>query len=174
MKRPTALVVLVLVAVGTLAGATTSRSAPAPAARLGVDVFAPRGAPGPSCARVRPLRRTVATPAVLTGAMHALLAGPTAAERRAGYGGWFSARTAGKLRSVRISRAVAYIDFHDLSRLIPNASSSCGSALLLAQLDRTATQFHTVDRAVYSFDGSRRAFYEWLQREPPRVGAVRP
>jgi hypothetical protein len=99
--------------------------------------------------------------------MRALLAGPTAVERHAGYGGWFSARTAGALRSVRISRSVAHIDFRDFSRLIPNASSSCGSTLLLAQLDRTATQFPTVDRAVYSFNGSRRAFYEWLQREPP-------
>jgi hypothetical protein len=51
--------------------------------------------------------------------------------------------------------------------VIPNASSSCGSAILLAQLDATATQFPTVDRAVYSIDGDTRAFYEWLQLVPP-------
>ena len=45
--------------------------------------------------------------------------------------------------------------------------TSCGSAMLLAQLDRTATRFPTVTRAVYSFDGSRRAFYEWLQMTTP-------
>jgi hypothetical protein len=39
--------------------------------------------------------------------------------------------------------------------------------LLLAQLDRTAKQFPTVRRTVYSFDGSARTFYEWLQRSPP-------
>jgi hypothetical protein len=39
--------------------------------------------------------------------------------------------------------------------------------MLLAQLGRTATQFPAVDRAVYSFNGSRRAFYEWLQRDAP-------
>jgi hypothetical protein len=39
--------------------------------------------------------------------------------------------------------------------------------MLLAQLDRTATQFPTVDRAEYSIDGSRRAFSEWLQLAPP-------
>jgi len=104
---------------------------------------------------------------VLAGAMRALLAGPTAAERARGYGGWFSARTAGALRGVSLKGGVARIDFRDLRRLIPNASSSCGSALLLAQLDRTATQFPSVRRAVYSFDGDVRAFYEWLQLSPP-------
>jgi hypothetical protein len=59
-----------------------------------VDVVAPRGALGASCARVQPLRRTMTTPAVLTGALRALLAGPTAAERCAGYGGWLSVKTA--------------------------------------------------------------------------------
>ena len=71
------------------------------------------------------------------------------------------------LRSVRVAGGVAFVDFRDFSRVIPNASSSCGSRLLLAQLDRTATQFPTVKRAVYSFDGSRTAFYEWLQRPAP-------
>jgi hypothetical protein len=117
---------------------------------------------------VRPLERRVQAPAVLAGALRALLRGPTAAERRAGYGGWFSARTAGMLRSVSITRGVARIDFADFSRRIPNASSSCGSALLLAQLDRTAMQFPTVRRTVYSFAGDVEAFYAWLQLSPPR------
>ena len=137
--------------------------------RAVVHVFVPRGAPGVDCARVYPLARRVTRPAVLTGAMRALLAGPTASERSRGYRGWFSARTAGSLRSVRISRDVAFVDFRDFSQVIPNASSSCGSAMLLAQLDRTTTQFSTVRRAVYSFNGDRRAFYEWLQRDPPAL-----
>jgi len=95
-----------------------------------------------------------------------LLRGPTASERSRGYGGWFSTKTAGMLRSVRIDGGVAYIDFRDLRRVIPNASSSCGSTLLLAQLDRTATQFQTVRRAIYSIGGSS-AFYEWLQYSVP-------
>ncbi|MGZ8694131.1 MAG: GerMN domain-containing protein [Gaiellaceae bacterium] len=160
--------VCLLVVVGA---STATPASPAPG-RAVVKVFAPRGGPGLSCARVFPLRRTVSTPAVLTGALRALLAGPGAAERRAGYGGWFSAATAGRLRSVRITRGVAYIDFRDFSRVIPNASSSCGSSMLLAQLNRTATQFPTVRRAVYSFDGSRRAFYEWLQRSEPGAGGA--
>ena len=134
---------------------------------VAVSVFFPRGTDAADCARVRAVPRRVPAPAVLTGALRTLLRGPTAAERRRGYGGWFSARTAGALRSVRIRGGVAYVDLRDLSRVIPNASSSCGSALLLAQLDRTATQFPSVRRAVYSFGGSTRAFYEWLQRPAP-------
>jgi hypothetical protein len=135
-----------------------------------VKVFVPRAGSVTTCTRVYPLLRTVTKPAVLAGAMKALLAGPTAAERRAGFAGWFSTRTANKLRSVRLTRGVAYVDFEDFSRTVPNASSSCGSTLLLAQLDRTARQFPTVERTVYSFNGSHAAFYEWLQREPPEVG----
>jgi hypothetical protein len=99
--------------------------------------------------------------------MRALLRGPTAEERKRGYAGWFSRRTAGRLNSVSLSGGVARIDFRDFRHIIPNASTSCGSALLLAQLDRTALQFPTVDRAVYSFDGSVERFYEWLQLDPP-------
>jgi hypothetical protein len=143
-------------------------AAPSAAARtVAVKIYAPRGAVGVRCDRVLPLTRAVAAPAVLSGAMRALLRGPTERERERGYGGWFSSRTAGLLRSVVIERGVARIDFRNFSRVIPNASSSCGSALLLAQLDRTALQFPTVRRAVYSFGGSARAFYEWLQRSPP-------
>ena len=171
MKRLIVIIVL-LVGIGAVL-AVVAASAPSasrtPNGRAAVKMFAPRGGPGPSCARVYPLRRTVSAPAVLTGAMRALLAGPSAAERRAGYGGWFSARTASTLRSIQIRRSVAYVDFRDFSRLIPNASSSCGSTLLLAQLDRTTAQFPTVRRAVYSFNGSRRAFYEWLQRAESEV-----
>lgn len=132
-----------------------------------VKVFFPRGDSGPRCARVRGRSREVAAPAVLRGAVAALLRGPTAAERRRGYGGWFSRRTAGRLNGVRLSDGVARVDFRDFRKIIPNASTSCGSALLLAQLDRTVLQFDTVDRAIYSFDGNVSRFYEWLQRSPP-------
>lgn len=162
-----------LVWLGTLAFAALAATAAGSAATdvpnrtIVIHVFAPRGDPGPRCARVLPLVRTVQAPALLTGAMRALLSGPTAAERSRGYGGWFSSKTAGTLRSARVANRIAYINFRNFSRVIPSASSSCGSALLLAQLDHTAKQFPTVRRTVYSFDGSVRTFYEWLQRSPP-------
>ncbi len=161
MKRLVA-TVLVLTALGAAPPGSAS-----PRATATVAIFAPRGSGGADCTRVLPLPRTVQKPAVLAGAMRALLAGPTATERRRGFGGWFSARTAGLLRSVRITHGVAHVDFRDFSRRIPNASTSCGSAMLLAQLDATARQFPTVERAVYSFDGSATAFYAWLQRGVP-------
>ena len=159
-KIPTLVVALAAAAFAAPSGAVPERLVPA-------RIYAPRGAVGARCDVVRPLPRQVHAPAVLAGAMRALVAGPTPAERRAGYGGWFSRRTAGSLRSVRLAGTTAFVDFRNFSRVIPNASTSCGSALLLAQLNRTALQFPTVRRAIYSFDGSRRAFYEWLQLAPP-------
>ena len=159
-----------IIALVSVSAALGAAAAPAPLTATvssAVYVFVPRGAPGPNCARVLPLSRRVEKPAVLTGAMKALVAGPTTAERAQGYGGWFSRKTAGVVRSVRVSHGTAYVDFRNFSRVIPNASSSCGSSLLLAQLDRTALQFPSVKRTAYSFDGNRRSFYEWLQRRVP-------
>ena len=124
-------------------------------------------AEGDDCSAVDASTRTVQGSAVLAEAMRALLAGPTAAERGDGFESLFSERTAGMLRSARVDEGVARIDFADFSRIIPNASSSCGSQGLLAQLDATSTQFPTVKRAVYSFEGDVAAFYEWLQLSPP-------
>ena len=150
---------------GTTAGGATVTAGTTRTAT--VSVFMPRGDPGLDCRDVRRVPRAVEAPAVLRGAMTALLAGPTPAERAEGYGGWFSAQTADALRGVSVRDGVAHVDLADLRRVIPNASSSCGSALLLAQLDRTATQFGTVRRAVYSFDGDVDAFYQWLGLESP-------
>ena len=115
------------------------------------------------------VQRQVVFPRVLRGAMTELLQGPTADEQAAGYWSWFSQDTAGLLRSVEITDRVAQISFDaSLPEVIPNASTSAGSAALLAALDATATQFPTVDSAVYSLEGDTTAFYQWLQLEPPR------
>ncbi len=143
------------------------------ASTVRVKVFFPRGKVGVDCGRVQSRYRHVRAPAVLRGALSELLRGPTAGERHLGYGGWFSGRTAGRLNSVRLSGGVARVDFRDFRKIIPNASTSCGSAMLLAQLDRTVLQFATVHRVVYSFNGSVRRFYEWLQLSPPHVASAR-
>lgn len=160
---------LIWIAISIVLVAATATAAASPVSGVRtVKIFVPRGA-GSDCSRVLPLPRVVRAAAPLNGAMRALLAGPTARERARGYGGWFSRATADRLRSVRIEHGVAFVDFRSFARRIPNASSSCGSALLLAQLDRTARQFPSVHRAVYSFDGSSRAFYDWLQRTTPEA-----
>ncbi len=168
MNRASAIAALVVTAAAFGAAGSAPAATQGIARTHAISIYAPRGASS-NCARVLPLKRVVASPALLKGAMQALLAGPTKAERARGYGGWFSVKTAGHLRSVRVSNGIAFVDFRTFARDIPNASSSCGSALLLAQLDRTARQFPTVKRTVYSFEGSRHAFYEWLQRETPEL-----
>ena len=121
-----------------------------------------------NCSAVSPVTRSVSPPQLLAGALGALLAGPTATESAAGYTSFFSASTAGMLNWAHVlPNGVARIDFADFSSIIPNASSSCGSQQLLASLDATATQFASVTSAVYSFNGSVAAFYEWLQLAPP-------
>lgn len=168
MSRAAAIAVLVMTGTAFVAAGSASAAVQSIAKTHAISIYAPRGASS-DCARVLPLKRVVASPALLRGAMQALLAGPTKAERARGYGGWFSAKTAGHLRSVRVSNGIAFVDFRTFAQEIPNASSSCGSTLLLAQLDRTTTQFPSVKRTVYSFDGSRHAFYGWLQREAPEL-----
>jgi spore germination protein GerM len=100
-------------------------------------------------------------------ALAQLLAGPTPEEEQQGLRSWFSEETEGMLHSVVVTDGVAEVDFDDFSGIIPNASTSCGSAGLLAQLDRTILQFPEIEEAVYSFEGDRDAFYEWLQRSAP-------
>jgi Sporulation and spore germination len=138
-----------------------------PAAVMTVNVYFHMG-PTIDPAQVTVVTRTIPrTSAVATAALNQLLAGPTAAERSAGYSSFFSDQTANMLRSVRVTSRVAYADFGDFSGIIPNASSSYGSAALLAELDATLKQFGTVRSTVYSFDGDVDAFYAWLQRVPP-------
>ncbi len=120
---------------------------------------------GDPCSTAVGVTRQVPPPGLLRGALEALLAGPTPAEQAQGYGGWFSAATAGMLRSVRLDAGTAYVDLDAaLATTIPNASTSCGSGGLLAQLDQTVLQFPTVAHVRYSFEGDEAAFYEWLQR----------
>lgn len=80
------------------------------------------------------------------------------------------------LRSVSIVDGHAVIDLGDLRPVIPSASSSAGSALLLAQLDATVFQFRTVQTAEYRIQGSCGVFNEWLQYGgcDPRLRATSP
>jgi hypothetical protein len=129
---------------------------------------------GDPCGEVFPLPRTVPADDAVAETMAALLAGPTAEEEAAGYGGWFSQRTAGRLRSVEVVDGVARVDFDELAAVIPSASSSCGSAALLAQLDTTLRQFPEITDTRYSLNGDVEAFYEWLGYDAPQDGAAPP
>ena len=133
-----------------------------------VEVYLQAADIGANCDQVVAVSRSAAGADTPGDTLTQLLAGPTAAEEAQGLHSWFSAGTAGMLRSVSIEGGVARVDFDPALRsAIPNASASCGSALLLAQLDATIGQFEGVDRAVYSFDGDVDAFYQWLQMVSP-------
>jgi len=131
--------------------------------------------PNRDCTSVRGYQRRVEAPAVARGALEALLAGPTAQERAQGAGGWFSSKTADLLNDVSIAGGEARLDFDGLfDHLNSNVGTSCGSAILLSQLNTTLKQFSTVERAVYSIDGDIEAFYAGLESTVPDPDASLP
>jgi spore germination protein GerM len=128
-----------------------------------VDVFF--GVDGSSdCAEVQAFPRQVPSDLdPIQGAFEALLAGPTQAE--SGATSWFSADTGEALRSVTLADGLLTVDLDDLSSVISGASSSCGSAALLAQLQATGFQFPEVQQIEFQFEGSCEVFFNFLQME---------
>ena len=103
--------------------------------------------------------------APLTAAFRGLMAGPTEEEQAAGVQSWFGDSTRNALRRIQLRDGFLVVDFDGrLTSAIPNASSSAGSAALLASLDSTAFQFPAVDSVQYRLEGSCDGFWEWLQR----------
>lgn len=105
-------------------------------------------------------RRVVRTPSVLAAALEALVAGPTRVERGVGFASSFSSATAGSVRGVNVEDGLAIVD---LTRLPDNASTSAGSAYLLAELRSTVFQFPSVTALELRLEGSCEAFNEALQ-----------
>jgi hypothetical protein len=159
------LAALVLGGCGRTTDDTVATSEPEPAT-VEVDVFFTNDQLGDPCGEVFPVTRTVDADDPVRGALEALLAGPTDAERADGYGGWFSDDTAELLLDVEVVEGVAHVTFADLRPVIPNASTSCGSAALLAQLDQTLLAFDDVDDTRYAL-ADQAAFYGWLQLADP-------
>jgi hypothetical protein len=102
-------------------------------------------------------------------ALRELLQGPTAEERAAGLNSFFSSATSGMLLNARIADGVAYVDFADFSQVVPNASTSAGSAQLMDQLAGTIFQFDGLREAEITFHGDCAAFWNWLQRDCQRL-----
>ena len=121
------------------------------------------------CGLATPVVRRVQSPKMLSEAIQALLAGPTADERDAGYGSVFFAEVGWEVGSVTITDGIARIDFSEDSQPIANMSTSCVNMALMAQLEMTATQFPTVDAAVFSIGGDVATFYHWLERDVPEL-----
>jgi hypothetical protein len=121
------------------------------------------------CGIAAPVHRRVQSPTVLSGAVEALLAGPTDAEIGVGYGTVLTDEVGWELASATITDGTALIDFTEDSHAFDNMSASCVNLALMAQLETTATQFPTVDRAVFSVGGDIATFYHRLERDVPEV-----
>lgn len=180
--RASAALSLLLAVVVAACGNAASPGASRPASPGATGAGPPSGTPGAPTAEVRvflvprgvdpcgtvaPVVRQVAGPVDVAVALRELLRGPTGAEAAAGFTSLFGPATADALLDVRIVEGIAHASFRDLRAAIPNASSSCGSAALLAALDATLAAVPGVRGARYSFGGDEAAFYEWLQMSPP-------
>ena len=130
---------VVLTAVLALAGASSTLAAN----RSELSVYLARGG------HVVPVRRVVsATPAPARASMAALLAGPTASERRQGYTTMIPSAT--RLRGVSLAHGVLTVDFNGRFQ----AGGGSESMLLrVAQVVYTATSFSTVERVAFRLDG---------------------
>lgn len=121
---------------------------------------------GADCGEVSPFTRTVPAQSVgVQAALASLLGGPNTDESAAGAGSLFSAETADISLRTQLAGGVLTVDFTGLTGSVPNASTSCGTEALLAQLNATVLQFPDIDRVRYQSDGSCEALMNWLQRE---------
>ena len=118
------------------------------------------------CAAVGPHERVIDGDAdIVGGTFEQLVRGPGPIEVAAGASSFFSLETAGTVRGTGLNGGLLVVDFNDFrSVLTPaGANTSCGSGLLLAELNSTAFQFAAVDRVRYELEGSCDKFGEWLQ-----------
>lgn len=122
---------------------------------------------GGECDSVVAVDRPIEAPfPALERVLRELLSGVTSSEEADGHGSWFTDATTDDLLGTAKVGSTLYVNLADFSADIPNASTSCGSAGLLAQLDTTLMEFTGAESVCYAFDGSQDAFWEWLQMGP--------
>ncbi len=127
----------------TVAPTTAPPATTAPtAAMIDVKVYFFRGE------RLEIAHRQVAGPAVLRGALQAVLAGPTAQERAAGLTSVIPPGTT--LRDLSLANGQAVVD---LSGEFESGGGSMSMLGRLGQVVFTATQFDNVDRVLFWLDG---------------------
>ncbi len=142
-----------------------STSTTPPPATQDVELFFATG-DGSNCAEVTGFTRSFSADLdPLVTALDLLMLGPSADEISAGAGSFFSAETDGAIRHIRASGNEVVIDFRDVRAALSNASTSCGSESLLAQLNGTVFQFEWIERVRYELEGSCDQFFNWLQRD---------
>ena len=103
----------------------------------------------------------------VTGTFHAI--DESAEPIAAAFQLWLEARLGeqaaeGMLHSAELDDGLLTVDFGDLRAVMNNASTSCGTFSLRAELNATAFQFPDVDRVTYQIEGNCKTFEDWLQR----------
>lgn len=117
-----------------------------------------------SCDKVYAVgRTTLKTKAVAQATMKELLKGPSQGEKDQKFSSFFSDATKDALLSLIIKNETAYVNLADLRKIIPNASTSCGSSQLMSQIETTLKQFPTINKVIVAFDGDPQTFYDWIQ-----------
>ena len=109
-----------------------------------VRVYFHQQAPGPESdpGKVVPVSRTVPrSPSVATPPSTSCWVGRPPVSGAAGYWSFFSDKHSRDIAPCARHRRHRLADFRDFRRLVPNATNSCGSAALLAELDATLRQF---------------------------------
>lgn len=120
----------------------------------------------PVCDAVFPVpRSSQPTTNEAAAALEMLFLGPTATERAQGYRSFFSERTSGLLKRLRIEAGTAYVDLHDRRRELAGATSSCGSAEFFSQIQHTLREFPSIERIIFAIEGKPDVFYDWMELE---------
>lgn len=115
------------------------------------------------CKKVYPVEREVFQGNEVIGAIDLLFAGPTADELKQGYVSAFSSKTKAINIGSFVKNGILYINFSDIRKIIPNASTSCGSAQFSSEIETTAKQFSNVNKIIYAINSDPKTFYDWMQ-----------
>lgn len=117
------------------------------------------------CGKVRAVERTIPkTKAVAKAALNELFKGPTKEETDAGLYSFFSKDSASILKNINVKGGNAYVNFDKwILENLGNATTSCGSASFVSEIETTLKQFRSIKKVFYAIEKDPAAYYEWMQ-----------
>ncbi len=126
------------------------------------------------CGKVLPVGRKISAHEKMPEvALSMLFWGPAESEKVQGFSSIFSENTRGAVNIIEVIDGVAHVNLRKevkgktIYEALNGANTSCGSMQFFAQVERTASHFPNVKQVVFSIDGDKKAFYEWMQRDVP-------
>ncbi len=115
------------------------------------------------CGLVYGVERSLANASDPTEVLHSLFSGPTKEEAANGYNSLFSERTKGILRGVNVKNKIAYVDLEDITKIIPNASASCGSREFMSEVTETLKHNLGISEVRFAINANPETFYDFVQ-----------